>query len=79
MGFVEVLFNLKTILGNIKICKMIAEFKPDVIIFIDYPGFNMRIAKWAEKRNTLLHIAPNMGLENRITDIKRCRCMLFTL
>jgi lipid-A-disaccharide synthase len=46
MGFVEVLFNLKTILGNIKICKNdIAEFKPDVIIFIDYPGFNMRIAK----------------------------------
>jgi lipid-A-disaccharide synthase len=38
MGFVEVLFNLKTILGNIKICKNdIAEFKPDVIIFIDYP------------------------------------------
>jgi lipid-A-disaccharide synthase len=77
MGFVEVLFNLKTILGNIKICKNdIAEFKPDVIIFIDYPGFNMRIAKWAREKhpNTLLHIAPNMGLEeNRITDIKRCR------
>jgi lipid-A-disaccharide synthase len=57
MGFVEVLFNLKTILGNIKICKNdIAEFKPDVIIFIDYPGFNMRIAKWGAF-NTLLHIA----------------------
>jgi lipid-A-disaccharide synthase len=52
----------------------IAEFKPDVIIFIDYPGFNMRIAKWAKEKhpNTLLHIAPNMGLkENRITDIKK--------
>jgi lipid-A-disaccharide synthase len=83
MGFVEVLFNLKTILGNIKICKNdIAEFKPDVIIFIDYPGFNMRIAKWAREKhpNTLLHIAPNMGLEeNRITDIKKMsiKCMLF--
>jgi lipid-A-disaccharide synthase len=68
MGFVEVLFNLKTILGNIKICKNdIAEFKPDVIIFIDYPGFNMRIAKWAKEKhpNTLLHIAPNMGLERK--------------
>jgi lipid-A-disaccharide synthase len=84
MGFVEVLFNLKTILGNIKICKNdIAEFKPDVIIFIDYPGFNMRIAKWAKEKhpNTLLHIAPNMGLEeNRITDIKNViKCMLYPL
>jgi lipid-A-disaccharide synthase len=66
MGFVEVLFNLKTILGNIKICKNIAEFKPDVIIFFDYPGFNMR-TKWAKEKhpNTLLHIAPNMGLEEK--------------
>jgi lipid-A-disaccharide synthase len=61
MGFVEVLFNLKTILGNIKICKMIAEFKPDVIIFIDYPGFNMRIAKWAEKSiPTHYYISPQI-------------------
>jgi lipid-A-disaccharide synthase len=75
MGFVEVLFNLKTILGNIKICKMILPNSNLMSLFIDYPGFNMRIAKWAEKSiNTLLHIAPNMGLEeNRITDIKRCR------
>jgi lipid-A-disaccharide synthase len=77
MGFVEVLFNLKTILGNIKICKNdIAEFKPDVIIFIDYPGFNMRIAKWAkEKHPTHYYISPQIWAwkENRITDIKRCR------
>jgi lipid-A-disaccharide synthase len=54
---------------------IIAEFKPDVIIFIDYPGFNMRCKMGKRKHpNTLLHIAPNMGLEeNRITDIKRCR------
>jgi lipid-A-disaccharide synthase len=71
MGFVEVLFNLKTILGNIKICKMILNSKP---IFIDYPGFNMRIAKWAKEKSIPTHyyIAPNMGLkENRITDIKK--------
>jgi lipid-A-disaccharide synthase len=53
---------------------------PDVIIFIDYPGFNMRIAKWAREKhpNTLLHIAPNMGLENRITDIKK-RCQMYVI
>jgi len=46
MGFLEVVLNLKTILNNIKICKKdILEFKPDVLVFIDYPGFNMRIAK----------------------------------
>ena len=46
MGFVEVLFNLKTIFKNISFCKNdIVKFNPDVVIFIDYPGFNMRIAK----------------------------------
>ena len=76
MGFIEVLFNLKTILGNLKICKNdIAEFKPDVIIFIDYPGFNMRIAKWAKEKNIPTHyyISPQIWAwkENRITDIKK--------
>jgi lipid-A-disaccharide synthase len=55
---------------------------PDVIIFIDYPGFNMRIAKWAREKhpNTLLHIAPNMGLEKiaSLTSKKDVdKCMLF--
>jgi lipid-A-disaccharide synthase len=70
MGFVEVLFNLKTILGNIKYAKMIAEFKPDVIIFIDYPGFNMRIAKWAKEKTSQHTITyrPKYGLgKNRKT------------
>jgi lipid-A-disaccharide synthase len=74
MGFVEVLFNLKTILGNIKICKNDAEFKPDVIIFIDYPGFNMRIAKWAKRKASQhYYISPQIWAwkENRITDIKK--------
>ena len=40
MGFIEVVFNLKTILGNIKFCKQdIEQFNPDAIIFIDHPGF----------------------------------------
>ncbi|RED25312.1 lipid-A-disaccharide synthase [Flavobacterium cutihirudinis] len=75
MGFVEVIFNLKTILNNIKICKKdISEFKPDVLIFIDYPGFNMRIAKWAKALNYRTHyyISPQIWAwkENRITAIK---------
>jgi lipid-A-disaccharide synthase len=75
MGFVEVLFNLKTILGNIKICKMILPNSNLMSLFLDYPGFNMRIAKWARKasQHTITY-RPKYGLEeNRITDIKRCR------
>ena len=76
MGFVEVLFNLKTILNNIKICKEdILKFQPDAIIFIDYPGFNMRIAKWAKENGIKTHyyISPQIWAwkENRIKAIKR--------
>ena len=50
MGFLEVVQNLKTILGNIKFCKKdILENKPDVLILVDYPGFNLRIAKFAKE------------------------------
>ncbi|WP_310557664.1 lipid-A-disaccharide synthase [Flavobacterium sp.] len=76
MGFVEVLFHLKTILNNIKICKKdILDFEPDVLIFIDYPGFNLRIAKWAKAKGFKTHyyISPQIWAwkESRITDIKR--------
>lgn len=76
MGFAEVLQNLKTILNNIKICKSdIEHFNPDVIIFIDYPGFNMRIAKWAKEKGIKTHyyISPQIWAwkENRIKAIKR--------
>jgi lipid-A-disaccharide synthase len=76
MGFVEVLFHLKTILNNIKICKKdIADFQPYVIIFIDYPGFNLRIAKWAKEQGIKTHyyISPQIWAwkESRISDIKR--------
>ncbi len=63
MGFVEVIFNLPTILRNINFCKKdIAEFKPDALILIDYPGFNLRIAKWAKSRNikVLYYISPQI-------------------
>ena len=52
MGFVEVLLHLRTILKNLSFCKKdILKYKPDAIILIDYPGFNLRIAKFAHKHN----------------------------
>jgi lipid-A-disaccharide synthase len=75
MGFVEVLFHLRTILNNIKICKKdIIDFQPDAIIFIDYPGFNLRIAKWAKEHGFKTHyyISPQIWAwkESRISAIK---------
>ncbi len=76
MGFIVVLFNLRTIIKNISFCKKDIEFfKPDVIIFIDYPGFNMRIAKWAKQKGLKTHyyISPQIWAwkEGRIKKIKR--------
>ena len=76
MGFAEVLLNLRTILRNISFCKEdIRNFRPDVIIFVDYPGFNLRIAKWARKEGfrTHFYISPQIWAwkENRISEIRR--------
>src|SRR5690606_27341159 len=76
MGFIEVLFNLRTIFKNISFCKRdIKAFNPDVLVFIDYPGFNMRISKWAKKQGFKTHyyISPQIWAwkENRIKAIKR--------
>lgn len=76
MGFIEVVFNLKTILKNIQFCKKdIASFAPDALIFIDYPGFNMRIAQWAKTKGIPTHyyISPQIWAwkENRIKAVKR--------
>lgn len=76
MGFLEVVLNLKTILKNIAFCKKdIEHFKPDVLIFIDYPGFNMQIAKWAKLKKIPTHyyISPQIWAwkESRIKAIKR--------
>ena len=76
MGFWEVLINLKTILNNIAFCKKdILRFQPDVLVYIDYPGFNMRIAQWAKKLGIPNHyyISPQIWAwkENRIKKIKR--------
>ncbi len=76
MGFSEVIKNLPAILKNIQFCKNdISSFHPDIIIFIDYPGFNLRIAKWAKEKNfkTVFYISPQVWAwkESRIKNIKR--------
>ena len=76
MGFWEVVTNLRTILRNIDLCKDdITAYQPDALIFIDYPGFNMRIAKWAKQQGIPTHyyISPQIWAwkENRIKAIRR--------
>lgn len=76
MGFLEVLKNIFKILKNLSFCKKdILKFKPDKLIFIDYPGFNLRIAKWAKKKsfNNYFYISPQIWAwkENRVKSIKR--------
>lgn len=75
MGLLTVILNLKTILRNIALCKKdILEFDPDVIILIDYPGFNLRIAKFAKenKLKVYYYISPKIWAwkESRIKKIK---------
>jgi lipid-A-disaccharide synthase len=76
MGFAEVIKNLPEILKNFKFCKSdITAFQPDVVIFIDYPGFNLRMAKWAKENNykTVFYISPQVWAwkENRVKNIKK--------
>jgi lipid-A-disaccharide synthase len=76
MGFVEVVMNLRTILGNIRQCKKdIAQFQPDAIVLIDYPGFNLRIAEWAHAQGiqVLYYISPQIWAwkQNRVHKIKQ--------
>jgi len=76
MGFVEVLMHLRTIFKNIDFCKQdILNYKPDVLVLIDYPGFNMRIAEWAKKQGitVVYYISPQVWAwkENRVKKIKR--------
>ena len=76
MGFFEVIKNLPKIFQNIKFCKSdIMAFGPDVIIFIDFSGFNLRIAKWAKQQgfNTNYYISPQVwaSRKGRVNQIKR--------
>lgn len=75
MGFVEVLMNIRTILRNFKVCKAdIEAFAPDAIVLIDYPGFNLRMAKWASERGirVIYYISPQVWAwkQNRVKDIR---------
>jgi lipid-A-disaccharide synthase len=76
MGFSEVIKNLPTIIKNFKLIKtQINDFKPDIVVLIDYPGFNLRMAKWAKTigYKTVYYISPQIWAwkENRIHQIKK--------
>ena len=76
MGFAEVVSNISTILSNMKFCKKdICSFDPDIVIFIDYPGFNLPIAKFVKSKGykTVYYISPQIWAwkEKRIHTIKK--------
>ena len=76
MGFLEVIKNLKTILSNIDFCKKdILDYAPDVLVLIDYPGFNLRIAEFAKQQGikVVYYISPQLWAwkSSRIHQIKK--------
>ena len=76
MGFLEVAKNLNTILKNIKFCKEdIQKYKPDVLVLVDYPGFNLRIAEFAKSLGIKIvyYISPQLWAwkEGRVEKIKK--------
>lgn len=76
MGFVKVALNLRTVLKNIEICKKdILAFKPDVVILVDYPGFNLRIAKFLKKVGikNFYYISPQVWAwkQSRVKQIRK--------
>lgn len=76
MGFAEVILNLKTILNNIRICKEdLLKFKPDVLVLVDYPGFNLRIAEFAHQHQikVVYYISPQVWAwkQSRVIKIKK--------
>ena len=84
MGFWEVAKNLRIILKNIHVCKKdVAAFKPDALILVDYPGFNLRIAKWAKAQRIPVHyyISPQVWAwkENRVKLMARVIDYLYVI
>lgn len=84
MGFVEVAFNLKTIIKNLKTCKQdIMEYKPHLLILVDYPGFNLRIAAFAKahKIKTAYYISPQIWAwnESRAKNIRKTVDKMFVI
>jgi len=75
MGFLEVIKNIRTIFKNIKFCKKdILDYNPDAVIFIDYPGFNLRIAEFVHQNKipTLYYVSPQVWAwkSSRVKKIK---------
>jgi len=84
MGFVEVLKNLRTIFHNLDFCKKdILAFKPDVLILVDYPGFNLRIAEWAHEQGIRVYyyISPQIWAwkQSRVKQIRRTVDKMFVI
>ncbi len=84
MGFVEVIANLPTILKNLEFCKKdILDFNPDVVVLVDYPGFNLRIAKFTKSKaiKTFYYISPQIWAwkQNRVHQIKRDMDAMFVI
>lgn len=84
MGFIEVVANLRTILGNIKFCKNdILKYKPDALILVDYPGFNLRIASWAKENGikVIYYISPQVWAwkQKRVHKIKKVVDKMFVI
>lgn len=84
MGFYEVVMNLRTILGNIDFCKKdIEKYQPDALVLIDYPGFNLRIAKWAKAKGikVFYYISPQIWAWNskRVHGIKKSVDKMFVI
>ena len=84
MGFVEVLKNLRTIFHNLDFCKKdILAFKPDVLILVDYPGFNLRIAEWAHEKGirVFYYISPQIWAwkQSRVKQIRRTVDKMFVI
>jgi len=76
MGFIEVLKNIRTIFKNLTDCKAdISQYQPDVLVLIDYPGFNLRIASWAKQNGlrVVYYISPQVWAwkEGRVIGIKK--------
>jgi lipid-A-disaccharide synthase len=77
MGFIEVVMNLRTVLRNMEFCKKdIQAYQPDVLVLIDYAGFNLRIAEWAKPLGykIIFYISPQVWAwkANRVKKIKKC-------
>jgi lipid-A-disaccharide synthase len=76
MGFAEVISNLRTILGNMRFCKSdLLQYQPDLVIFVDYPGFNIPMAKFSKGKGfkTAYYISPQVWAwkENRVKILRK--------